>query len=201
MKKAIIAILATTILFILGIFATFYTMPYIAPDLVEQTQWRIDSTQMVKDGTFPDSLLNPEEVWPIDTVTLVKPLNVLLTGLRDSLDTLGSSLGNEIVTKDSLLARVQEMEKRWDMLQAKYDEAKQMSTTISKLEDRELAELLATLDEEVLESLYVEASARNRTRLLQMMPAEKAAVLVNALTNPGQSFTSATNPDPALPNQ
>ncbi len=201
MKKAIIAILATTTLFILGIFATFYTMPYIAPDLVEQTQWRIDSTRMMKDGTFPDSLLNPVEVWPIDTVTLARPLNVLLTGLRDSLGTVQNSLGTEIVTKDSLLARVLEMEKRWDMLQAKYDEARQMSSTIAKLEDGELADLLATLDDEVLESLYVEASARNRTRLLQMMPAEKAAILVNALTNPGQNFTSATQPNPALPNQ
>ena len=201
MKQAIIAVLATSTLFTLGILATFYAMPYISPDLVERTQWRLDSLEMVKNGTFPDSLLAQEDEWPIDSTTLVKPLNVMLTGLRDSLQTLQSSLGTEIVTKDSLMQRMLDMEKRWDLLEAKYDEARQMSGTLSKLEDRELEALLENLDDDVLESLYVEASNRNRTRLLQMMPADKAASLVNALTNPGQTFSSAINPDPALQNQ
>ena len=104
-------------------------------------------------------------------------------------------------SNDSLLAKVQSMEERWKALQAKYDEAKQMSGTLTKLEDSELAALLENLDADVLESLYIEASSRNRTRLLQMMPAEKAASLVNTLTSPGTTFSASTTPALGLPNQ
>ena len=200
MKKAIIAVLATVTFFIVGIFATYFAMPMLSPDLVERAQWRVDSLQMVADGTFPDSLLNLEDENLIDTSMLAKPLNSMLTGLRDSLNTLHTSLGTEMASKEELIAKVQSMEERWQALQAKYDEAKQMSGTLAKLEDKELEELLQGLDPDVLESLYIEASSRNRTRLLQMMPAEMAAGLVNTLTSPGPTF-SATAPATALPNQ
>ena len=158
MKKAIIAVLATVTLFTIGIFATFYAMPVLNPELVEQTQHRLDSLRMVKDGTYPDSLLALEEESPIDTSMLAKPLNTMLAGLRDSLNTLHASLDSEQETKEALVAKVQNMEERWAALQEKYDEAKQMSGTLAKLEDNELADLLESLDADVLESLYLEAS-------------------------------------------
>ncbi len=201
MKQAIIAVLATATFFIVGIMATYFAMPMLSPEIVEQTQFRLDSLEMVKNGTYPDSLLAMEEENTIDTSLLARPLNTMLTGLRDSLQNLHKSLGSEMESKEALVAKVQSMEERWEALQAKYDEAKEMSGTLAKLEDRELKELLQNLEPDVLESLYIEASTRNRTRLLQMMPAEKAASLVNTLTAPGQPFTVDTNTDAFLPNQ
>lgn len=199
MKKAIIAVLATVTFFLIGIFATYFAMPMLSPELVERAQFRLDSLQMIKDGTYPDSLLAEEENM-IDPAMLSKPLNTMLTGLRDSLENLHSSLGTEMQSNEALMQKVASMEERWNALQAKYDEAKQMSGTLAKLEDNELAELLKSLDADVIESLYVEASARNRTRLLQMMPPDKAASLVNTLTSPAPSF-AVDAPATSLPNQ
>ena len=201
MKKAIIAVLATISFFSIGIFATYFAMPVLAPDIVEREQHRLDSLEMVKNGTYPDSLLALEDENMIDTSMLAKPLNSMLTGLRDSLHNLHSSLGSEMQSKEALIAKVQDMEDRWKALQDKYDEARQMSGTLAKLEDGELSDLLENLDADVLESLYLEASVRNRTRLLQMMPAEKAAGLVNTLTAPGLTFAAGSKPAAVLPNQ
>ncbi|MEM8486293.1 MAG: hypothetical protein AAF564_12145 [Bacteroidota bacterium] len=204
MKKAIIAVLATATFFLVGTFATYFAIPKFSPDMAERAQWRADSIRMMKDGTFPDSLLNPEDYDMIDTSLLARPLNTMLVGLRDSLSQLHSSLGNEMESKEALMEKVKSMESRWEALQAKYDEAKLMSGTLAKLEDNELSALLESLETDVIESLYIEASARNRTRLLQMMPADKAASLVNTLTAPGVAFsaTAATAaPAPGLPNQ
>lgn len=201
MKKAIIAVLATATFFLVGTFATYFAIPKFSPDMAERAQWRADSIRMVKDGTFPDSLLNPEDYDMIDTSLLSRPLNTMLVGLRDSLSELHTSLGTEMESKEALMEKVQNMEARWEALQAKYDEAKLMSGTLAKLEDNELSDLLETLEDDVIESLYIEASARNRTRLLQMMPADKAASLVNTLTAPGVAFSATAAPTGGLPNQ
>ena len=200
MKQVIIAVLATVTFFIVGIIATYFAMPMVSPELVERAQWRIDSLQMVKDGTFPDSLLNPDDTM-IDTSLLSRPLNTMLVGLRDSLSQMHSSLGSEMESKEALMEKVKSMEERWEALQAKYDEAKLMSGTLAKLEDNELSALLESLEADVIESLYIEASARNRTRLLQMMPADKAASLVNTLTAPGVAFSATAPQTGGLPNQ
>ncbi len=201
MKKAIIATLATISFFLVGIFATYMAIPKFSPDMAERAQWRADSIRMVKDGTFPDSLLNPEDHNMIDTSLLSRPLNTMLVGLRDSLSQMHSSLDTEMESKEALMAKVKSMEERWEALQAKYDEAKLMSGTLAKLEDNELSALLESLDADVIESLYIEASARNRTRLLQMMPADKAASLVNTLTAPGVAFSATAPQTGGLPNQ
>ncbi|MFK7846922.1 MAG: hypothetical protein AB8G77_16595 [Rhodothermales bacterium] len=201
MKKAIIAVLATITFFLVGIMATYYAMPMLSPDKVERAQTRLDSLEMIANGTYPDSLLALEDENMIDTSMLSKPLNKMLVGLRDSLGTLHTSLGSEMESKEALMAKVQSMEERWEALQEKYDEAKLMSGTLAKLEDNELSELLENLAPDVLESLYIEASTRNRTRLLQMMPAEKAASLVNTLTSPGPTFSANSKPATGLPNQ
>lgn len=200
MKKAIIASLATTVFFIVGIAATYFAMPMISPELVERAQVRIDSIRMVKNGTYPDSLLNPEDESPIDTSMLAKPLNTMLAGLRDSVQTVHTSLDNEMATKEALIAKIEELEQRWQTLQTKYDEAKHMSDTLTKLEDNELKALLTNLQPDVIESLYLESSARNRTRLLQMLPSDKAAQLVSSLASPSQPFATGAV-STSLPNQ
>lgn len=61
-------------------------------------------------------------------------------------------------------------------------EAQALSGTLSKLEDAELRAILQRLDLEVVEMLYAASSARNRTRLLQALPSDRAARFVRYLT-------------------
>lgn len=195
MNKPVLAIIVSVVFFIVGLAATYFAMPAIAPEKVEQVQNRLDSLAAANDGivTTEDSL----EISMADSLAAVDSAQrvSMLAGLRDSLNLLITRLEVEQGQKDTLLLRIQNMEQRWIELAARYAEASQMSNTITKMEDKELAALLNKLDDDVLESMYIEASARNRARLLQMLPADKAATLVNRLTDPSFSLTSDSSPE------
>ncbi len=75
-------------------------------------------------------------------------------------------------------------------------EAQALSGTLSKLEPAELSSILARLDLEVVGMIYSAASSRNRTRLLQALPAERAARLVQHLTT-GPAPAPVGDPAPA----
>lgn len=75
-------------------------------------------------------------------------------------------------------------------------EAQALSGTLSKMEDDELAAILQRLDLEVVEMLYAGSSARNRTRLLQALSAERAARFVRYLTM-GTDGTTSARPEAA----
>lgn len=196
MNKPVLAITVSIVFFIIGLAATYFAMPIIAPGVVDKVQHRLDSLAAAESkmlvaldslyatGMMPDSLMAMNAVEPQD-----------LAGLRDSLSLLLNRLEQEQQAKDTLLMRIQNIEQRWVELTAKYTEAGQMSNTITKMEDKELANLLARLDGDVLESMYIEASPRNRARLLQMLPSEKAANLVNRLTDPSFSLTTDATPE------
>ena len=196
MNKPVLAILVSVVFFIVGLAATYFAMPMIAPEMVDEVQHRLDSLAAEESKMLAMDSLNSEGMF-MDSLMAMDSLAYPnhLAGLRDSLTELIDILELERQQKDTLLMRIQSMEQRWVELSAKYAEAGQMSNTITKLEDKELADLLAKLDEDVLESMYIEASARNRARLLQMLPAEKAATLVNRLTDPSFSLTSDADPD------
>ena len=196
MNKPILATLVGIVFFAIGLVATYMAMPIISPDKVETVQSRIDSLDAIKRAmaemenlpdslqSMPDSLMTPDSLMG----------STMLTGLRDSLNFLIGELEAERSTKDTLLMRIQGMEERWLKLAAKFADAGQMSNTITKMEDKELSELLSKLDDNILESMYIEASSRNRARLLQMLPADKAAILVSRLTDPSMSFTTDSDP-------
>ena len=196
MNKPLLALIVSVVFFVVGLTATYLAMPAIAPEKVDQVQSRLDSlAQLEASLTAADSL--GTSTMMADSMLTADSLQAptLLVGLRDSLTMLHERLEEEQLQKDTLLMRIQTMEQRWVELAARYAEASQMSSTITKLEDKELAELLGKLEDDVLESMYIEASARNRARLLQMLPAEKAATLVHRLTDPSFSLTSDSEPD------
>lgn len=62
-------------------------------------------------------------------------------------------------------------------------EATELSKTLIRLEDRELRKVLSELDLGTLEVLYGQVSLRNRIRLLQNMPPDKAAGFIQQLTS------------------
>ena len=76
--------------------------------------------------------------------------------------------------------------------QAQNDKIQQLNSTLSRLEDRDLAVVVEQLDEAVLEVLYTQSSGRNRTRLLQAMSPQVAASFVQRLVQPGRAAVTDT---------
>jgi hypothetical protein len=107
------------------------------------------------------------------------------TVLEDSVRVLLALIERTNQEKRTVEAELAGLRSRLQADEARKVEAAGLSSTLSRLEDRELQALLQQLDVRVLEILFVESSGRTRTRLLQSMPAERAARFVRNLVAPG----------------
>lgn len=185
MKKPLFIVLLSVGSFIVGLTATYLAMPVFAPQLVDEVQLHLDSQILAKQlSVASGSTMNSEVLLSDRMNTADSGPSSLPTGLHNSIQDLKAELNCKILSNDSLLIRIQNIESKWAALSAKYREARMISNTIAKMENKEaIAALLSKLDDDVIESMYVEASSRNRTILLQMLPAEKAALLIHTLTN------------------
>jgi hypothetical protein len=201
--KIVLAVVLSIVFFALGLIGTYSIMPIIAPDTVEETTARLDSLAQAKLAEDPlatgtaqaDSLGRPvSDSSSVETQATGVAVDPGLAVLRDSLQDVHQQVASDQEMQKQLLQRVEAMEAQWAALQKRFDEAKQMSGTIGKLEDNELKALLSQLELPVLEALYLEASARNRTRLLQMMPSDKASTLVSKLASPQPALASQASP-------
>jgi len=105
--------------------------------------------------------------------------------LQDSLDALQRRVAALSRERLYLLDEIKALQAQQKEQQALQGSVQELSTTLTKLEDKELASVLAQLDVSVLEALYKQASARNRTRLLQAMPPPVAADFIRRLVQPG----------------
>ncbi|MDZ4700618.1 MAG: hypothetical protein SH809_12995 [Rhodothermales bacterium] len=218
--KILIAVVASLAFFALGLIGTYMAMPALAPKIVEESTARLDSLDRIDRHESLDLVHNPPDPMPmpvalrdslgnvlvdslgnllLDSTAFAFPasmdpsLDTVIAALRDSLQDIHFRLSIEQETQKLLQQRIGEMEARWEVLQQRFDEARQMSGTLVKLEDGELGALLGKLDMGVIEAIYLEASARNRTRLLQMLPAEKASILVNKLASPQPTLAEQTS--------
>jgi hypothetical protein len=218
--KILIAVVGSLVFFALGLIGTYMAMPALAPKVVEETTARLDSLYRLEHPESLDLAHNPPDPMPmpvalrdsvgnvlvdslgnvlLDSTALAFPVSMdpafdkVIAALRDSLQDIHFRLSIEQETQKLLQQQIGEMEARWEVLQNRFDEARQMSGTLVKLEDGELGELLGKLDMGVIEAIYLEATARNRTRLLQMLPAEKASILVNKLASPRPTLAEQTS--------
>ena len=76
-------------------------------------------------------------------------------------------------------------------------EVKNISKTLSKLEDRELSGIVSLMDPAILEQLYLEGTDRERKSFLAALPSERAARLVSDLVRPAarqDDFDPETSP-------
>ena len=181
MKKIGIPFLVILVFFAVGLYGTYKAMPTLAPGLVERTNNKLDSLAAVAEGREwrADSLARRP-----DSLLIQEALGANLVTLRDSVEFLEAQLRLKTAEQDTLMDRLAVVEERWNNLETKFNDAREISGTIVKLEDGELANLLNEVDPVVLEAIYLEATARNRARLLQMLPADKAAVIVNKMASP-----------------
>ncbi len=90
------------------------------------------------------------------------------------------------------LEQIAELQVQLEAQQAQNDKIQQLNSTLSRLEDRDLAVVVEQLDEAVLEVLYTQSSGRNRTRLLQAMSPQVAASFVQRLVQPGRAAVTDT---------
>ncbi len=84
-----------------------------------------------------------------------------------------------------LKSRLEDLQRQVDSLQARQVKASDVASTLTKLEDRELSNIVQQLDLELVNLLYQHASPKNQSRLLAAMPADRAARLVRNLIKPG----------------
>ena len=197
MKKILLPLIVSLVFFVAGLIGTFMAMPIINPDLVEETQNRLDSLALTQDSTFMivnDSLVSAHIDSLSEAANSMEPMLTRMELLQDSIKALHSSLSSGQVIQSDMVERLETLESRLLTLDEKYAQARAMSGTIVKLEDAELGELLNELSLDVLEAIYIEATARNRSRLLQMLPADKAAYIVSKLASPtGEPALPSTN--------
>lgn len=197
MKKVIILAVAGVLSFVAGTAGIYMAMPTIAPAVVDSTRVRLDSlgllprTPDVSQSVVPsaaqsipfDSSSGGIEADSSDSVqTSVLPSGPTLeVPLGDSLRRTTDMMNNLKSDKAALLAQVEELTKRLDKLEAQQADAAELSKSLSKLEDRQLAGILTDLDLNVVEMIYLQASGRDRPRLLQNLPPDRAARFVKTL--------------------
>ncbi len=202
--KLVLRILLALVFFIVGVVGMYFAMPYVAPQRVQQVQQQLDSLRQLSvqiDSLGADSLL------PSLQPDTEKLLADSLTAIRDTVHQLRDSiwsLKRQITSLYQLLQQTQQqlsqVQQRLTALEAKRVQAKELAATITRLEDNQRRALLSQLSPEILDLLYLETQGRGRTLLLQSLPPDQAARLVNRLLQqsdtPPPSLTSVGSQSP-----
>lgn len=214
MNKIIVAVFLGLLSFIGGIAALYVLMPTVSPERVEQTRHTLDSLNAsLQDALLVDSLAQADSVWlasndprlrnyvvPDTQFNAVQDsmrlMDATVRTLTDSLRTLNGQLEILQQSQQQLLDQLQGLQDRWESLEAQREEAKNISATLFKLEDRGLRDIILELDMDLFEMIYLQASNRNKTRLLQAMPAPRAARFVAQLV---QGLDATPKPPPPAP--
>ncbi len=187
--------------FVLGFVALYVAMPSIAPEKVKQVNRHMDSVRITTGIDFGD-----------DPLMVFDSLNTLRFHI-DSLVTLGSFMQGSVDNQDrqitalhdSLRAtreRLEAMEREHSEMLSLLDdvvarlrntetqqsEIRNMSKTLSKMERRELQAIISSMDTNVLQRLYLEASDRERQAILGALSPERAAQLVRTMVDPQSQY-------------
>lgn len=197
MKKVILLAVAGVLSFVAGTAGIYIAMPTIAPAVVDSTRIRLDSLGLLPLKPELEQVARPTDVQSIQfdpstgeaesdstdslaTATLPS-VPTIEVPLGDSLRRTTDILNNLKTDKAALLAQIEELTKRLNKLETQQADAAELSVSLSKLEDRQLTGILTDLDLNVVEMLYLEASVRDRPRLLQNLPPDRAARFVKTL--------------------
>ena len=153
-----------------GFAGVYFGMPALRPGYVEKLNARLDSLRMLSDSTAvtADSLATEQPL--SDEVAMLDSLK----RMRERLDELEQQSAAIAASREQLAGTL-------DSLSATGGEAAEIASTLSILEDGELAKVVGELDESVLRSLYVTASRKNKARLLKAMPPDRAGRLIRSL--------------------
>lgn len=186
MKKAFLVAAVGVLCFSVGLVGTYFALPVVAPNAVEQSV----PADSASTAAPPDQPASPEpnqtEPTPSDSATAspdesLASFDAVNEVLRDSLQMMRDSMHTLASTSQTLERDVQELRDQVEALQAKRTKAADLAKTLTRLEDEELQAVLGELKMETHAILYEEATGRNRTRILQALPPDQAARLVNRM--------------------
>jgi|GEM_PF-2026017 len=104
-------------------------------------------------------------------------ISLLLDSLRITNKRLDKAESEQIALHSNLDA----LNSRLSKLEGQRVSVKDLSATIPKLEDKDLSAVLSRLDLSIVSMLYTEATGKNRSRILQGLSSDRAALLVNYL--------------------
>ena len=222
MKQALIAVGAVLLAFVVGLAGVYFAMPALSPEMVGKVQAQRDSLAVIDslyslglltDSTYLllDSLAQSDSLAMAQADSLAQSDSLATAGgaqadssdgafassesavvLQDSMMVLQHSVAGLIQENGELLEQLKALREQFEGQQTQGARAQELSTTLSKLEDKELARVVEQLDLAVLELLYKNASGRNRTRLLQAMPPQVAASFVQRLVLPRRAAVTDT---------
>ena len=192
-KKALLAAGASLIAFAVGLIGAFFLLPMVAPDFADELLTPTDSTAMPADSlrlADGDSLTRNPARALLDSLahdstavldsTLLQALEPdMVTLHEDSIAALRADLRDKMRAQEALEQELALMRSEVTDLRARKDDMTELSATLTRIDDRQLAPILRELDMASLKVLYAESTGRNRTRLLQAMPAERAARFIN----------------------
>ena len=195
MKKVIFLVVAGILSFVIGTAGTYLAMPKIAPDVVDSTLARLDSLGLSAPwpvaGPLDSGALAAAAVLPDSTLADADSSDTALVAdadlplheisMEDSLRrtvSLNQHLKSE---QAALTAQVDRLTERIDKLEGRQTEVAALAKTLSTVEERQLGNILADLDLDVVQMLYEQASGRDRSRLLQNLPPARAAQFVQAM--------------------
>ncbi len=206
-KKYILAAAIGIVSFIVGAAGLYFAMPSINPDRADAARVRLDSlaavdSSSVRDaGEFVpgDSAGSALQFSVLDSATLHLPMDSvrvmaeradtmrsyyqsrLIAVLTDSLNRTSLRLSEATLQKAALEKQAEVLQERLTAKGVQRVDAAGMSSTLSKLEDKELRPVLQNMEETVLEQIYLSSSSRNQSRLLKALNPERAAGLVQRL--------------------
>jgi hypothetical protein len=179
-------------------------MPSLAPSVVDSTRTSIDSlggllAQNPSDSvehvagrhqgreTLPDTLGPPDGAAGHDSLRIDTSAPISMASvesiLSDSLRRTTGLVARLERENAALTTQLEGMSQKFDAYSAQQIDTAELGKSLSKLEDKQLGNILAGLDLGVVEQLYAEVSGRDRSRLLQNLPPDRAARFVKMLVS------------------
>lgn len=182
-KHLIIAAFVSAGAFLFGLVSVYFAMPSVAPEVVAETQQRLGPLAPFSPAAG-DSLLLPNAPFRTtpDSVLIAQARaeveNTLGQALQDSMQAQHDRLSEAETRADELRDQMEALREEIGALELKRMQVVSLSSTLTRLEEDELSDIVRQLDPGVLRLLYESASGRKRTRLLQAMSADQAAAFV-----------------------
>jgi hypothetical protein len=213
MKKLILLAVVALVSFLIGTIGLYVAMPSLAPHVVDSTRVKLDSLGLIPsppadsltalaDSAMIDSLTADSSVIkPVDAISNADATLLIIGQLSDSLMAAHHLAQNLTLENKTLRARMAELEKQLSGAGARSEQAAELSKIVTKLEDEQLSGVLAGVDLGVIEVLYQQSSARDRTRLLQNLAPERAAAFVKTIVKGPISEADVTAGNPETPSE
>lgn len=214
MKRAFILTGIGILCFVASTIGIYVAMPSLSPERVDDTRARLDSlglivntqpdaaTSVRPDTLLPNSADTTDAIASTDstdstTVTdaLPTPQEIIQT-LKDSIYVSNNLIQNLKADTSALSTRMHQLLAQIDVLTTKDFEATELSQSLIKLDAKQLGNILAGLELDIIELLYQKASARDRTRLLESMSPDQAARFVRTLVKGPQPEATLDTEEP-----